>query len=123
MASIPAGQAIGRPSGSMTEPERLSNAGSEARRLIINADDFGQSAGINNGIIRCRERGILTSASLMVRWPDAPAAAKYARTDSALSLGLHIDFGEWAYQNGEWVLLYEVVPREEPTEIRAEVVR
>ena len=52
----------------------------DTRRLIVNADDFGQSAGINEGIIRCHERGIVTSASLMVRWPHAAAAAEYART-------------------------------------------
>ena len=33
--------------------------------LIVNADDFGQSPGINRGIIEAHERGIVTSASLM----------------------------------------------------------
>lgn len=116
-------QSASRPDGPIARPERQSSTELLPRRLIVNADDFGQSAGINEGIIRCHERGILTSASLMVRWPDALAAAKYARADPALSVGLHIDFGEWSYQNGEWVLLYEVMPNEEPTEIRAEVVR
>jgi chitin disaccharide deacetylase len=94
-----------------------------ARRLIVNGDDFGQTAGINEGIIRCHEQGVLTSASLMVRWLDAVAAAEYARVDPAFSIGLHIDLGEWAYQNGEWVLIYSVIPDEEPATIRAEVER
>ena len=47
----------------------------DVRCVIINADDFGLSAGINRGIIEAHERGIVTSASLMVRWP----AAEYAR--------------------------------------------
>ena len=42
-----------------------------SRSLIVNADDFGQSPGINSGVIRAYEEGILTSASLMVRWPAA----------------------------------------------------
>ena len=78
-----------------------SPSGAHARRLIVNADDFGQTAGINEGIIQCSERGIVTSASLMVRWPSARAATEYARAAPALSVGLHIDLGEWAYRNGE----------------------
>jgi predicted glycoside hydrolase/deacetylase ChbG (UPF0249 family) len=49
------------------------------RQLIVNADDFGQSAGVNRGVIEAHENGIVTSASLMVRWPDAADAARYAR--------------------------------------------
>ena len=79
------------------------------RFLIVNADDFGQSAGVNRGIIAAHQVGILTSASLMVRWPDAAAAAEYGRTHPALSVGLHLDFGEWDYRQGEWLRLYSVV--------------
>ena len=35
---------------------------------IVNVDDFGQSPGINRGIIEAHEHGIVTSASLMMRW-------------------------------------------------------
>src|SRR5256885_15259517 len=45
-----------------------------ARHLIVNADDFGLSAGVNAGIIRAHEHGILTSASLMVRGAAAASA-------------------------------------------------
>ena len=37
------------------------------RYLIVNADDFGLSEGVNRGIVRAHEGGIVTSASLMVR--------------------------------------------------------
>src|SRR6516165_8990020 len=96
---------------------------SRARNLIVNADDFGQSAGVNRGIITTHERGIVTSASLMVRWPGAAAAADYARAHPELSLGLHLDLGEWSYQAERWVQLYEVVPTADRAAVAEEVQR
>ena len=94
-----------------------------ARALIINADDFGLSPGTNRGIIRAFEHGVLTSASLMVRWPAANEAARYARANPALGLGLHLDLGEWAYRDGRWVQLYRVVPLDEPRLVAEECRR
>ena len=79
------------------------------KKLIVNADDFGQSPGINSGIIKAHEQGIVTSASLMVRYPAAAAAADYARNNNKLGIGLHIDLGEWIFLEGDWKPLYEVV--------------
>jgi chitin disaccharide deacetylase len=90
------------------------------RYLIVNADDFGQSAGVNRGIIEAHERGIVTSASLMVRWPAARKAAACARNYASLSLGLHFDFGEWICCNGSWSKLYEVVPEEDVRAVKDE---
>ena len=56
------------------------------KRLIVNADDLGFSAGVNRGIREARDRGILTSASLMV---DAPAAEEAVELAARLSVGLH----------------------------------
>jgi len=93
------------------------------RRVIVNADDFGQSPGINHGVVRAHEQGIVTSASLMVRWPAAAEAAAYAREHPALSLGLHVDLSEWVYRDGAWVPLYEVVPTEDAQAVRGEAWR
>jgi chitin disaccharide deacetylase len=78
------------------------------RLLIINADDFGRSEAINRGVVAAHENGIVTSASLMVRWPAAAAAAAYASTHPELSVGLHLDLGEWEYLDGEWRAVYEL---------------
>jgi predicted glycoside hydrolase/deacetylase ChbG (UPF0249 family) len=78
------------------------------RRLIVNADDFGLSRGVNRGIIEAHERGIVTSASLMVGRPLAAAAANYARGHPELSIGLHFDLGEWVYRDGTWLAVFEV---------------
>ncbi len=93
------------------------------RYLIVNADDFGQSPGVNRGIVEACERGIVTSASLMVRWPAAAEAAAYCKGRPHLSLGLHIDLGEWVYRDGEWTSAYEVIPTDDAVQVEAEVAR
>ena len=93
-----------------------------SRAAIVNADDFGQSPGINRGIIEAHERGIVTSASLMVRWPAASAAAAYARAHPRLSVGLHVDLGESIYRDGEWIPLYERVNRLDPRAVETEIL-
>jgi predicted glycoside hydrolase/deacetylase ChbG (UPF0249 family) len=93
------------------------------RYLIVNADDFGQTAGINQGIIDAHEHGIVTSASLMVRWPAAREAARYARSHPSLSVGLHLDLGEWRFCGGGWSKVYEVAPLEDVDAVRCEAWR
>jgi chitin disaccharide deacetylase len=93
------------------------------RLLIVNADDFGLSAGVNAGIIRAHEHGIVTSASLMVRWPAAQEAAALAYAHPALSIGLHLDLGEWTCERDEWRRVYEVVPHHDAAAVAAEVAR
>ena len=61
------------------------------RRLIVNADDFGFAAGVNEGIVEAHVSGIVTSTSLMVGRPAAADAARLAREYSALSVGLHYE--------------------------------
>jgi predicted glycoside hydrolase/deacetylase ChbG (UPF0249 family) len=94
-----------------------------AKRLIVNADDFGLSAGVNEGIAAAHEQGILTSASLMVRWPEASAAAAYAQVHPELSIGLHLDLGEWTFDQGEWRVAYEVVPLTDEAAVTEEIER
>src|SRR2546430_9059599 len=93
------------------------------RHLIVNADDFGQSRGVNRGIVAAHERGIVTSASLMVRWPAAAEAAALGRAHPRLSIGLHVDLGEWTYRDGEWVPVYEVVRLDNPAAVAQEAGR
>ena len=62
------------------------------RCLIVNADDFGGDEGTNRGVIEAHERGIVTSASLMVNMPGATSAARLAGEHPNLSLGLHVNF-------------------------------
>ena len=79
-----------------------------ARRLVVNADDFERSYAVNEGIARAYDSGIVTSASLMVRWPAILDAVELAHARPGLGLGLHVDLGEWAFVDGAWRAVYEV---------------
>lgn len=100
-----------------------SSSPQSARELIVNADDFGLSEDTNRGIIQCRQEGILTSVSLMVRAPAAAAAVEYAAGDSSLSLGLHVELGEWEYRGDQWVQTVPVVPLDDPQAVQDEIFR
>jgi len=91
------------------------------RYLIVNADDFGLSEGVNRGIIEATKRGIVTSASLMVRQPAAAPAGDYARHGGRLSVGLHVDLGEWVFRDQEWVPLYSIAATDDAKAVTAEI--
>jgi predicted glycoside hydrolase/deacetylase ChbG (UPF0249 family) len=61
------------------------------RVLIVNADDYGASKAINEGIVDAHARGIVTSTSLMVTGDSADHAVALAREHPALGIGLHWD--------------------------------
>ena len=62
--------------------------------LVVNADDFGASRGINRGILEAHRHGILTSASWLVVGTARMQAAEFARDAPELSVGLHVDLGK-----------------------------
>jgi chitin disaccharide deacetylase len=59
--------------------------------LIVTADDFGISRGINSGIVEAHLRGVVTSTSLMVDRPACEEAVVLALQCPKLSLGLHLE--------------------------------
>ena len=60
------------------------------RQLVVNADDFGISRGVNRGIVEAHRRGIVTSASVMANLPSAEDALTRAAVCPDLGLGLHL---------------------------------
>ena len=60
------------------------------KHLIVNADDFGASHGINLGVVEAHRKGILTSASMMVDSPASAEAGRLVAHHPALSVGLHV---------------------------------
>ncbi|MDB6124703.1 MAG: Hopanoid biosynthesis associated protein HpnK [Pedosphaera sp.] len=63
-----------------------------ARRLIVNADDFGLSHSVNQAVIQAHRDGILTTASLMVNEPGFAEAVALAKENPRLGVGLHLTF-------------------------------
>lgn len=64
------------------------------RRLIVNADDLGMTAGINRAIVECCEKGIVTSTTLMATasaFDDAVARAQsLEQHQPQVSIGCHV---------------------------------
>ncbi len=62
------------------------------RRLIINADDFGLSHGVSQGIEEAIKTGIVTSTSVLVNMPSwEETAARLPALESHASIGLHLN--------------------------------
>ena len=61
------------------------------KRLIVTADDFGYNGAVNEAVLRAYQGGILRYASLMVDRPGAAEAARLARANPGLGVGLHLE--------------------------------
>jgi hopanoid biosynthesis associated protein HpnK len=60
------------------------------RRLIVNADDFGFTAGVNRAIVEAHRHGIVTSSTLMANGTAFDDAVRLAQTAPNLSIGCHV---------------------------------
>jgi predicted glycoside hydrolase/deacetylase ChbG (UPF0249 family) len=60
------------------------------KQLIINADDFGFTADVNQGIVRAHREGILTAATLMANGGAFADAVRLARETPTLDVGCHL---------------------------------
>jgi chitin disaccharide deacetylase len=60
------------------------------RRLIVNADDFGLTAGVNRAILECHKRGVVTSTTLMANAAAFSEAVQDAQSAPELGVGCHV---------------------------------
>ena len=60
------------------------------RRLIINADDFGLTAGVNRAILKAHVEGIVTSATLMANSSAFDQVVPLTAAAPDLSIGCHV---------------------------------
>lgn len=59
-------------------------------RLIVNADDFGYTRGVNEGIVEAHRNGILTATTLMANAPAFEHAVDLALRNPSLDVGCHL---------------------------------
>jgi predicted glycoside hydrolase/deacetylase ChbG (UPF0249 family) len=60
------------------------------KRLVVNADDFGFTPDVNEGIVEAHRRGILTATTLMANGNAFEDAARLARETPSLDIGCHL---------------------------------
>jgi len=75
------------------------------KKLIINADGFGFTKGINKGIIELIEKGVVTSISCNVNFPYIIDLEYIVKSYPNVSIGLHLNINV-----GKPVCLSEEVP-------------
>jgi predicted glycoside hydrolase/deacetylase ChbG (UPF0249 family) len=83
------------------QTNRLLGYPSDARLLIINADDFGMCNSVNEAIMRTLREGLVRSTTLMVPCPWALHAMHFLADHPEISFGIHLtvisdpDFYRW----------------------------
>ncbi len=75
------------------------------RRLIINADDLGLTAGVNRGIGEAQGEGVVTAATLMAKGRAFDDAVQWLKSRAEFSVGCHV-----VLLDGEPLLAPELVP-------------
>jgi predicted glycoside hydrolase/deacetylase ChbG (UPF0249 family) len=65
------------------------------KRLIVNADDYGRTAGVVEGILRAHQQGIVTSTTAMMNMSGIEDALQRAQSCPDLGLGVHLVFSAW----------------------------
>lgn len=63
----------------------------QAKRVVVNADDFGFSGGITAGILRAHREGIVTSTTIAANMPAAAEAVGRLTEAPDLGVGVHLN--------------------------------
>lgn len=58
--------------------------------LIVNADDFGLTSGVNRAVLELHQAGVLTSTTLMANATATKDAIELARDNPTLGVGCHV---------------------------------
>ena len=66
----------------------------QMKRLIVNADDFGLTDGVNQAIIDAHQVGMLSSTTLLANGEAFEAAVALARQAPRLGVGIHLNLTE-----------------------------
>src|SRR5260370_16984488 len=72
------------------------------KRLVVNADDFGWSEGVNRGIVEAYRNGIVTSATVLANGAAFDGATQLARQERRLGVGVHLNLSDGAPLLARW---------------------
>ncbi len=72
------------------------------KRLIVNADDFGWSEGVNRGIVEAYRNGIVTSTTVLANGAAFDGAVQLARQERRLGVGVHLNLSDGAPLLPRW---------------------
>jgi predicted glycoside hydrolase/deacetylase ChbG (UPF0249 family) len=64
------------------------------KSLIVNADDFGWTAGVNRGIAEAHRNGLVTSTSLLANGNAFADAIHLGRQMPAMGIGVHLNLSD-----------------------------
>ena len=104
-------------------------------KLIVNADDFGYSKGVNRGIQAAFQNGIVRSCTIMANMPGFIHGVALLKANPAISCGVHLNLTrglpltrEYPHTNADGTFLRHPVfmPGEEPlilAELTAQIER
>jgi predicted glycoside hydrolase/deacetylase ChbG (UPF0249 family) len=118
---------------------------SDAKLLMVHADDVGVTHSVNAATIKGFESGLVNSASIMVPCPWLPEIAEYAKSHGELDFGLHLTltseriYYRWGPvaskdrvpslvdENGfflhDWAAATKINPKEVELELQAQIAR
>jgi len=101
-------------------------------KLIVNADDFGLSKGVNIGIIEAFKNGIVTSATLMMNTPEIEHGLALLKENATLGMGIHLvattgrpicnNVPSLIQENGQFHGILEVAKHANVEDIRKEFI-
>ena len=74
----------------------LEPLGDGKKKLIVNADDFGLTEGVNQAILRGHREGIITSTSLLANGRAFDSAVALTRESPSIGVGVHLNLTEGA---------------------------
>lgn len=106
-------------------------------KLIINADDFGYSRGVNWGIAEAHRQGVVSSTTMMVNMPAYEHAVELGKENPRLGVGVHLVLtcgkpvhpqvptltDEWGFFQREQQHLMKARPEEIEQEFTAQIER
>lgn len=87
---------------------------STRKQLVVNADDFGFTPDVNQGIVEAHRRGILTATTLMANGAAFDDARRLAREVPTLDIGCHL-----VLIGGESLVTGKALPASVPRLLRA----